>query len=95
MLALTVDTITVGNRERDLRTGFTSPPRLTPKSLFSFALHPRWAINYVTREKFELPQLKEYVKESSISVSVGDYFSAIARPVDKLARPGGSPRKMG
>ena len=29
VLALTVDTITGGNRERDLRTGFTSPPRLT------------------------------------------------------------------
>lgn len=39
-LALTVDTITGGNRERDLRTGFTSPPRLTLASLASFALHP-------------------------------------------------------
>src|SRR5690606_17647427 len=39
-LALTVDTIVGGNRERDLRTGFTSPPRLTPSSLASFALHP-------------------------------------------------------
>ena len=29
VLALTVDTITGGNRERDLQTGFTSPPRLT------------------------------------------------------------------
>ena len=29
VLALTVDTITGGNRERDLRTGFTSPPRLS------------------------------------------------------------------
>jgi L-lactate dehydrogenase (cytochrome) len=78
VLALTVDTITGGNRERDLRSGFTSPPRLTLKSLFSFALHPRWAINYFTHEKFELPQLKEYVKEgSSISVSVGDYFSTM------------------
>jgi L-lactate dehydrogenase (cytochrome) len=78
VLALTVDTITGGNRERDLRTGFTSPPRLTLKSLFSFALHPRWAINYFTHETFELPQLKEYVKEgSNISVSVGDYFSTM------------------
>ena len=33
VLALTVDTITGGNRERDLRTGFTSPPRLTLNSL--------------------------------------------------------------
>src|SRR5450759_2857184 len=46
VLALTVDTITGGNRERDLRTGFTSPPRLTLKSLLSFAMHPRWAANY-------------------------------------------------
>ena len=28
VMALTVDTITGGNRERDLRTGFTSPPKL-------------------------------------------------------------------
>jgi L-lactate dehydrogenase (cytochrome) len=75
-LALTVDTITGGNRERDLRTGFTSPPALTPKSLLSFALHPGWAVNYFMHEKFELPQLKDYVKEgSNVSVSVGDYFS--------------------
>ena len=78
VLVLTVDTITGGNRERDLRTGFTSPPRLTLKSLLSFAMHPRWAANYCMREKFELPQLKDYVKEgSSISVSVGDYFSTM------------------
>ena len=31
-IALTVDTIVGGNRERCLRTGFTSPPRLTPRS---------------------------------------------------------------
>src|SRR5258706_8271846 len=77
-LALTVDTITGGNRERDLRTGFTSPPRLTPKSLLSFAMHPRWAANYFMHEKFDLPQLKDYVKEgSNVSVSVGDYFSTM------------------
>ena len=58
VLALTVDTITGGNRERDLRTGFTSPPRLTLNSLLSFAMHPRWAANYFMHEKFELPQLK-------------------------------------
>jgi L-lactate dehydrogenase (cytochrome) len=78
VLALTVDTITGGNRERDLRTGFTSPPRLTLSSLLSFALHPTWAVNHFTHEKFELPQLKDYVKEGSdVSVSVGDYFSTM------------------
>ena len=78
ILTLTVDTITGGNRERDIRTGFTSPPRLTPKSIWSFATHPSWTLNYLFREKFTLPQLNDYVDEgSNISISVGDYFSSM------------------
>ncbi len=77
-IALTVDTITGGNRERDLKTGFTSPPRLTLASLISFATHPMWAFNYFTHEKFELSQLKDYIKEgSNLAISVGDYFSSM------------------
>jgi L-lactate dehydrogenase (cytochrome) len=96
VLALTVDTITGGNRERDLRTGFTSPPRLTLKSLLSFAMRPRWAANYFMHEKFELPQLKDYVKEgSNISVSVGDYFSTMLDQSMKLERRRGCRQKMG
>ena len=76
VLALTVDTITGGNRERDLQTGFTSPFRLTLNSLASFVLHPRWALDYFTHEKFSLPQLSGYLKEgSNVAISVGDYFS--------------------
>jgi L-lactate dehydrogenase (cytochrome) len=78
VLALTVDTITGGNRERDLRTGFTLPPRLTLNSLLSFAMHPRWAANYFMQEKLELPQLKGYLEEgSNISVSIADYISTM------------------
>src|SRR5690242_14208235 len=78
VLALTVDTITGGNRERDLRTGFTSPPRLTLRNLLSFALHPAWAFDYPKHGKFELPQLKAYAAEgSNISVSVREYFSTM------------------
>jgi L-lactate dehydrogenase (cytochrome) len=44
----------------------------------SFALHPRWAVDYYTHEKFELSQLKDYVKEGSdIALSVGEYFSTM------------------
>jgi L-lactate dehydrogenase (cytochrome) len=75
-LALTVDTITGGNRERDLYTGFTSPPRLTLKSLASFALHPGWAKDYFLGEPFELAELKDFVTQgSNVAVSVGDYFA--------------------
>ncbi|MEM6497432.1 MAG: alpha-hydroxy acid oxidase [Pseudomonadota bacterium] len=76
VMALTVDTITGGNRERDLRTGFTSPPRLTLGSFMSFALRPRWAINYLTHPKFELPHLQDHVSEgTNLAMSIGDYFS--------------------
>ena len=78
VLTLTVDTITGGNRERDLRTGFTSPPRLTLASLFQFGIKPVWALNFLLREKFELSQLKDHVKQgSNIAISVGDYFSTM------------------
>ncbi|MFL2504301.1 MAG: alpha-hydroxy-acid oxidizing protein [Candidatus Azotimanducaceae bacterium] len=78
VLTLTVDTITGGNRERDLRTGFTTPPRLTPSSLFQFGIKPAWALNFLFREKFELSQLKNHVKQgSNIAISVGDYFSTM------------------
>ena len=77
-LALTVDTITGGNRERDLHTGFTSPPRLTPRSLLSFATHPSWSMNYFLGEAFELAELKDFVqKGSKVAVSIGDYFSSM------------------
>jgi len=76
VMALTVDTITGGNRERDKRTGFTSPPKLTPSSLLSFAMRPRWAINYFTHPKFDLPHLSTHVQEgSNIATSIGDYFA--------------------
>lgn len=77
-IALTVDTIVGGNRERDLVTGFTSPPRLTARSLFSFAAHPRWTMNYLFRNKFELSNLKDYVDEgTNVSLSVSEYFSTM------------------
>ena len=76
VLALTVDTITGGNRERDLRTGFVIPPKLTINSLLEFLLKPTWGINYITKPKFELPHLKEYIEAgTSAMTSIGDYFS--------------------
>src|SRR3546814_1551674 len=56
-VALTVDTIVGGNRERCLRSGFTSPPRFTPRNMLSYAIKPGWGLNYVLREKFSLPNL--------------------------------------
>lgn len=75
-LALTVDTIVAGNRERDYLTGMTTPPKLTVKSLLSFATHPTWTFNYLLRESFDLPNVSRYTKQgSSVASSVVDYIN--------------------
>ena len=75
VMMLTVDTITGGNRERDLRTGFSIPMRLTLGGMAQFALKPAWGVNYMLHEKFRLPQLEEHVDMSEGAVSIGKYFS--------------------
>ncbi|MEM9222882.1 MAG: alpha-hydroxy acid oxidase [Pseudomonadota bacterium] len=72
---LTVDTITGGNRERDLRTGFSIPLKLNLGGMAQFVLKPRWGINFVTHDKFSLPQLEAHLDMDGMAVSVGRYFS--------------------
>jgi len=76
-LCLTIDTIVAGNRERDLRTGMTMPPKFTPSNLLSFAMRPRWVYNYFTHEGFKLSNLEgKTEKGSKESLSVIDYINS-------------------
>ena len=75
-LCLTVDTLVAGNRERDHRTGFTTPPKLTLESLLSFAMRPEWVFKYFTNKKFELANIKNKTdKGTNIAKSVIDYIN--------------------
>jgi L-lactate dehydrogenase (cytochrome) len=80
VLMLTVDSITGGNRERDLRTGFSIPFRLTLAGMLQFALKPAWGLNYVAHEKFSMPQLDEHVDMSGGAMSIGRYFTEMLDP---------------
>jgi len=76
-LALTVDTIVSGNRERDFYTGMTTPPRFTLSSLASFALHPGWTLNYLFRKKFELANVARYIRQGTdVTSSVVEYINS-------------------
>ncbi|MCK1623352.1 alpha-hydroxy-acid oxidizing protein [Bradyrhizobium sp. 160] len=79
-MMLTVDSITGGNRERDLRTGFSIPFKLTLGGLTQFAIKPMWGINYVTHERFKLPQLEEHLDMSGGAMSIGRYFTEMLDP---------------
>ncbi|WP_112606388.1 alpha-hydroxy acid oxidase [Rhizobium sp. WW22] len=80
VMMLTVDSITGGNRERDLRTGFSIPFKLNLAGITQFAIKPAWALNYLTHEKFRLPQLDEHVDMSGGAMSIGKYFTEMLDP---------------
>src|SRR5258706_2606918 len=80
VMMLTVDSITGGNRERDLRTGFSIPFKLTLGGMIKFAIKPIWGINYVTHEKFKLPQLDEHLDMGGGAMSIGRYFTEMLDP---------------
>lgn len=74
-LALTVDTPVAGNRERDRVSGLSLPPKLTLKSLLSFALHPAWSLPALTGSKFDLANVSHKVDAlASGPMSLFDYI---------------------
>ena len=80
VMMLTVDSITGGNRERDKRTGFSIPFRLTLAGMMQFAVKPAWAINYLTHEGFKLPQLDGHVDMGGGALSISRYFTEMLDP---------------
>lgn len=79
-LALTVDTVVAGNRERDLVYGMTTPPKLNARSLAGFALHPRWTLSYLLGEKFDLPNIGDIDPGRQIATSIVDYLNTQIEP---------------
>jgi L-lactate dehydrogenase (cytochrome) len=60
-LILTVDTPVAGNRERDRVSGLSLPPRLTLRSMLSFALHPRWAWHALNGRRFSFANVEHRI----------------------------------
>lgn len=80
-LALTVDVPVAGNRERDIVTGMTIPPKLTLASLFDFAMHPRWVWNYFTSPKLELANVRDRI-EGDVTTLVTFFNDQLDRTVN-------------
>lgn len=80
VMMLTVDSITGGNRERDKRTGFSIPFRLTLGGLIQFAIKPAWGLNYLFHEPFRLPQLDTHIEMGGDALSISRYFTEMLDP---------------
>lgn len=49
-ICLTVDTAVLGKRERDVRRGFTLPPKVGPSTIIDGILHPGWTWAFLRSE---------------------------------------------
>ena len=74
-ICLTTDTNVAGNRERDRRSGMMIPPRLTPRSLLSFAAHPRWVGGFLRNRGFDLANLVPHLGGLGSGSAVIDFVN--------------------
>lgn len=49
-LCLTVDTAVLGRRERDVRRGFTLPPKVGPSTILDGIVHPGWSWQFLNSD---------------------------------------------
>lgn len=72
-LVLTIDVPVAGNRERDLYSGMTIPPKLSLASYLDFFLHPLWSLKYVMSNPFQLSNVahKAPVDDRDVQTLVG------------------------
>jgi len=62
-LALTVDIPVPSNRERELRYGFTMPPKLNLAGIAGFAMRPGWVYRALTHPKAQLANVAHKIPE--------------------------------
>lgn len=76
-LVLTVDVAANGKRERDLRSGFKVPFKLSPKIALDAAMHPRWSFAQLAHG---LPELANFA--SADATDVASQSALMARQMD-------------
>jgi L-lactate dehydrogenase (cytochrome) len=75
-ITLTVDTAVLGRRERDIRRGFTLPPKIGLGTILDGALHPGWTWAFVRAEPIVFANVAgKDVGDGTDAVSLADYIN--------------------
>lgn len=74
-LVLTVDTKVQGPRERDMRNGFTVPPRFTPLTMIDFARHWRWLLDVGLGPRVSFRNLEGTAAKNASAVTITQFIS--------------------
>ncbi len=80
-IILTVDNTVLGRRERDVRRGFTLPPKIGLDTIFDGLRHPSWTWDFITSEPIKFANLTEStVGDGSDPVSLATYINTQLDP---------------
>ena len=74
-LVLTVDTKVQGPRERDMRNGFTVPPRFGPSTLLDFAMHWRWLLDVALGPKIKFRNFVDTSVDPDNAVTITEFIA--------------------
>jgi L-lactate dehydrogenase (cytochrome) len=76
-IVITVDTAVLGRRERDVRNGFTLPPRLGLGTLLDGALHPGWTWDFLRADPITFANVTgSGAPAGEQAVNLAEYISA-------------------
>lgn len=75
-LCLTVDLPQAGQRERDLKSGFTVPPQIRLSNILDTMLRPDWLLDFLTSPRMKLENVLAYTDAAQNLFSVIEYTTA-------------------
>lgn len=76
-IVITVDTAVLGRRERDVRRGFTLPPKIGPSTLIDGMLHPSWTLELLRSEPITFANMRGASgRDGASAVNLSDYINS-------------------
>jgi L-lactate dehydrogenase (cytochrome) len=79
---LTVDTAVLGRRERDVRRGFTLPPKIGLDTIVDGIMHPSWMLDFLRNDPITFANVAESNPsgDGSSAVTLADYINSSFDP---------------
>ena len=76
-IMVTVDTAVFGRRDRDVRRGFTLPPKIGLDTFIDGIRHPRWTLDFVTHEPITFSAVAGRGDvDGSTAITLSDYVNS-------------------
>jgi L-lactate dehydrogenase (cytochrome) len=76
-IMVTVDTAVFGRRNRDVRRGFTLPPKIGLETFIDGVRHPRWTLDFVTHEPITFSAVSGRGDvDGSTAITLSDYVNS-------------------